>query len=303
MDLRQVEAFVAVSTLGSFRAAANRLNLTQPAISARIASLEQELGETLFIRDSRPVALSDRAKQILPLAEQMLELAHQVKPTQTPGLTRSVEKLRIGTNSSLVTAWLPELSWHLHMAIPNATIEFEVGASHRLRDRMIRGALDVCFMHAPHDIPGARRERLCEIDTIWAARPDVVHSRELSVQDLTSYPIITFGKEADPYRELERSLREIGCWPLPHISTNYADMIINTIKRAPFIGTVLRDSIQLELQRNELVEIECDVKLSSYTIHACYSLTGTSRMAKTCTELTSSFVNQGVRSAPGVDHI
>lgn len=289
MDLRQVEAFVAVSTLGSFRAAANRLNLTQPAISARIASLEEELGEALFIRDSRPVALTDRAKQILPFAEQMLELAQHVKPTQTSSLTRSVEKLRIGTNSSLVTAWLPELSWHLHEAIPSATIEFEVGASHRLRDRMMSGALDVCLMHAPHDIPGARRERLCEIETIWAARPDVVQSKKLSVQDLTKYPLITFGKEADSYHILERALREIGCWPLPHLSTNYADMIVNTIKRVPVIGTVLRDSIHRELSTKELVEIECEVKFPAYEMFVCYSLTRSGRLAKTCADLATSF--------------
>jgi DNA-binding transcriptional LysR family regulator len=289
MDLRQIEAFVAVATLGSFRSAANRLNLTQPAISTRIASLEGELGEALFVRDCRPVMLTDRAKQIMPFAEQMLELAQHVKPVQPSSLSRPVEKLRIGTNSSLVTGWLPELSWRLHQTMPTVTIEFEVGASHRLRDRMMSGALDVCLMHAPEDIPGVRRERLCEIETIWAARPGVVRPGRLRAQDLADYPIITFGPEAGSFLVLERALRSVGHWPLAHFSTNYADVIVNMIKRFPCVGTVLRDSIYRELATKELVEIECDLSLPSYEMHVCYSLTRSGRLAKTCADFAMSF--------------
>lgn len=280
---------MAVATLRSFRAAASRLHLTQPAVSSRISVLEAELGERLFIRDVRPVVLTDRAKQILPYSEQMLELSQQVKPSVPTPSTRAVEKLRIGANSSLVSAWLPQLSWAIRKAIPDVTLEFEVGASHRLRDRMMSGALDVCFMHAPNDIPGARRQHLCVMDQIWAARPEVVPSRQISALDLANYLLVTFGPEADGYPRIESALRGVGLWPIAHHSTNYADIIVNSMKKIPCIGTVLRACIERELKNGELVELKSDILLPSYHISVCYSLTQRSMLSRRCAEAALEF--------------
>lgn len=289
MDLRQLEALVAVATLGSFRSAANRLNLTQPAISTRISALEAELGEALFIRDSRPISLTDKAKQILPFAEKILELAQQIKPAVASGTGRKAERLRIGTNSSLVAAWLPELCCLFNRAMPDVTIEVEVGASHRLKDRVMSGALDVCLMHAPDDIPGTRRELLCHMETIWAAQPGIVQDNVIAIRDLPNYLIVTFGRESESFHILASAMRSIGEWPLPHISTNYAEMIINTIKRTPSVGTVLRDSIRRELISGDLVEIECELTLPAYQIYACYPLTRSGKFVRTFVDVTFNF--------------
>jgi DNA-binding transcriptional LysR family regulator len=289
MDLRHLEAFVAVATLRSFRAAASRLHLTQPAVSSRISALETELGERLFVRDVRPVVLTDRAKQILPYSEQMLELSQQVKPSISSTSNRAVERLRIGANSSLVSAWLSQLSWAVRKAIPDVTLEFEVGASHRLRDRMMSGALDVCFMHAPNDIPGARRQHLCIMDQIWAARPEVVPSRIISASDLANHLLVTFGPEADGYPRIESALRAVDLWPIAHHSTNYADVIVNSMKKIPCIGTVLRACIERELESGELVELRCDIPLPSYHISVCYSLTQRSMLSRRCADVAMKF--------------
>ena len=289
MDLRQLEAFVAVATLRSFRAAANRLRLTQPAISSRISSLEAEIGESLFVRDRRPVALTDRARLVLPYAEQMLDLSQHVKPLGAATSSKAIEMVRIGTNSSLINAWLPQLSWYLHEKMPNLAIEYEVGASHRLRDRMMAGALDVSLMHAPGDVPGIRRQRLGELQPIWAARPGVLPGGRLPVSDLAKYFVVTFGSDSETYNGVEAAFRRIGAWPAPHLSTNYADLVVSTIKRTPSIGTVLRDSIKAELRSGELVELKSEVKLKSYEIHVCHSLTKRNSTIRKLSELTVDF--------------
>lgn len=64
MNYKRLETFVWVATLGSFRKAAERLHTTQPAISARISGLEEELGVKLFEREggSSPIILTPKAK-------------------------------------------------------------------------------------------------------------------------------------------------------------------------------------------------------------------------------------------------
>ncbi|MEK9970028.1 MAG: LysR family transcriptional regulator, partial [Ferrovibrio sp.] len=73
-DLRNLETFVWVAHLGGFRAAADKLNTTQPAVSQRIALLESEFGVKLFDREPRGIALTPKGNELLPYAERMLQL-------------------------------------------------------------------------------------------------------------------------------------------------------------------------------------------------------------------------------------
>ena len=73
MEFIQIEAFLAAAETGSFRRAAETLFLSQPSVSARVQSLEEELGVPLFHRMGRGVRLTDMAKTFRPYAERCVE--------------------------------------------------------------------------------------------------------------------------------------------------------------------------------------------------------------------------------------
>lgn len=79
MNLKQLEAFVQVAEGGSFSKAAKALFLTQPTISAHIASLEKELDTRLFIRNTKEVDLSEDGKELYKYARQMVELERKIE--------------------------------------------------------------------------------------------------------------------------------------------------------------------------------------------------------------------------------
>ena len=79
MNLKQLEAFVKVAETKSFSAAARQLYLTQPTVSAHIASLERELNACLLVRSTKGVALSEAGKELYAYAEQMLELEQKIR--------------------------------------------------------------------------------------------------------------------------------------------------------------------------------------------------------------------------------
>ena len=79
MNLKQLEAFVRVAETKSFSAAAKQLYLTQPTVSAHIASLERELNTCLLVRNTKGVALSESGKELYAYAEQMLELEQKIR--------------------------------------------------------------------------------------------------------------------------------------------------------------------------------------------------------------------------------
>ena len=77
VTLKQIRAFVAVAQAGSFTLAANRLHLTQSAVSVLISELEQPFGLRLFDRTTRLVQLTDAGREFLPVAEKVLaDLGH-----------------------------------------------------------------------------------------------------------------------------------------------------------------------------------------------------------------------------------
>ena len=79
MNLKQLEAFVKVAETKSFSAAARQLYLTQPTVSAHIASLERELNACLLVRSTKGVALSEAGKELYAYAGQMLELEQKIR--------------------------------------------------------------------------------------------------------------------------------------------------------------------------------------------------------------------------------
>ena len=109
IDLRTLEAFVWISRLGGFTAAAERMNTTQPAISHRIQQLEQQLDVQIFQRRKPKVVLTDRGHELLKYAEPILRMHEHMlaavgAPDKLPG------RLSIGAVESVVKSWLPSFS-------------------------------------------------------------------------------------------------------------------------------------------------------------------------------------------------
>ena len=83
MDTQALTAFLAVAESGSFSTAAERLFLTQPAVSKRIAQLEQQLGTRLFDRVGRRIRLTEAGEALLPRARQGLLDLEDAFPANT----------------------------------------------------------------------------------------------------------------------------------------------------------------------------------------------------------------------------
>lgn len=92
MSLEQLESFVAVAEEGAVVHAARRLHLTQPPLSRRIQSLEDELGVPLFQRAARGMRLTPAGERLLPHARQILAAVAEVRAVtgEVPGCPRDI---------------------------------------------------------------------------------------------------------------------------------------------------------------------------------------------------------------------
>jgi DNA-binding transcriptional LysR family regulator len=93
MTLAQLQSFVLVARLGSVKAAAAELEVSEPAVSVAVASLRRELGDELFVRDGRGIALTSGGRRLAALAGEILGLAEQARRSvqESPGAPRRLE--------------------------------------------------------------------------------------------------------------------------------------------------------------------------------------------------------------------
>ncbi|MDY0884792.1 LysR family transcriptional regulator [Dongia soli] len=161
MDINLARTFLEVVSTGSFVTAAERLNLTQTAVSARIRSLEEQLGRRLFIRNKAGARLTPSGQQFRRYATafiQMWERARQ-QVALPPGRAAVVS---VGAELSL---WSPLLSdwliW-MHRESPDIALRAEVDTPQRLLDRVQDGALDLALLYSPEQRPELVIELLIE---------------------------------------------------------------------------------------------------------------------------------------------
>jgi DNA-binding transcriptional LysR family regulator len=93
MTLAQLQSFVLVARLGSVKAAAAELAVTEPAVSVAVAALRKELGDELFVRDGRGIAVTAGGRRLAALATEILSLAEQARRSvqDTPGQPRLMQ--------------------------------------------------------------------------------------------------------------------------------------------------------------------------------------------------------------------
>ena len=136
--LSQIEALYWIARLGSFRAAAAQLGLTQPSISLRIRGLEETLGCRVFERVGRQVRLSEAGSPLYPLAKRMMEIAEQVSAKQGP-VDPLRGRLRLGAPASFALSSMADLLGTLKKPYPDLTVALTIERRRRRRQLVAAG--------------------------------------------------------------------------------------------------------------------------------------------------------------------
>ena len=159
MNLRFVEAFYWVASLKSISRAAEKLFLTQSAMSSRIATLEDEMGVLLLDRRDKQFKLTVAGARFLVYAQKLLELQREVKHEMGAGETMAVS-MRIGAIESVLHSWLIPWLEKLRAEHPGLELELTVETTPILVDQIQRGTLDLVFAVLPAAADGVRNQAL-----------------------------------------------------------------------------------------------------------------------------------------------
>lgn len=160
MDLRSLACVVAVSEDLHFRRAAERLNMTQPALSQRIRVLEEEIGVVLFERDRRGVSLTPGGMAFVGPARQAVHQGGLARSQAMAALRGEAGRLRLGFTVIAFYGTLPEAVQQFRMRHPQVEVDLEEMNSPSLERALAAGELDLGVLHPPLETSSLRLQSL-----------------------------------------------------------------------------------------------------------------------------------------------
>nr|ADZ54055.1 putative LysR family transcriptional regulator [Paenibacillus sp. NyZ101] len=149
MDSEKLETFLCIAQEKSFSKASKLLYVNQPTLSARIQSLEKELGVELFERlgKGKGIKLSHYGNLYLPFAQQILKLMKESKELLDKEKGIQHTNLRIGASSRIGNYILPGILSEFHFEFPNIEMTMVSGSALEIAQMVVDGDIDVAFVN------------------------------------------------------------------------------------------------------------------------------------------------------------
>lgn len=271
MRILDMTTFVSLARHRHFGRAAQELHTTQPAISIRLAAIEQEFGCKLMHRTGRDFSLTPAGERVLDTFRAILASYDALKHELAGDPVMSGKVVRIGAIDSVSSTWLTSFVESLHEAFPTLKIEITVEGTKSLIEGLNRGELDVIFAVDPAIGDNFRSFSSCVLQMTWAGSPKIIDpDRVYSVDDLAQMPIITFPKDTPPYRMIAPYFQDEHVLAGKLTSSNSLYSIINLLIDGFGVGAIPTVTIKRELKMGLLHPIRVAKRFPAMPIIATY---------------------------------
>ncbi|GMG82002.1 LysR family transcriptional regulator [Paralimibaculum aggregatum] len=231
LRLRHLEVFDAVMEAGSVSRAAQRLNLSQPAVSVALSSLEAELGFRLFHRARGYFAPTREAQLFHGEAERGLMTMARIAERAAEIRAGSAGHIAIASNGASAINLLPAVIAEYQRAHPRVTVDLKVRSSRMVAAWADSGQIDLGLLDAPVTIPGPRPE-VFSLPCVCILREDdpLAAMAEIRPEMLAGRPVVGITGDHGIDRALERLASERGL-EIPRPVTAYYFAIARNLVR------------------------------------------------------------------------
>lgn len=196
LELRHLRTLVALRDAGSLVEAAERVHLTQSALSHQVKDLEERLGNPLFVRKTRPVEFTRAGQRLLTLAEQVLPLVRMAERDLARLAGNEQGRLHMAIECHSCFQWLMPTIDHFRNHWPEVEIDIPGGHHFDPLPALAREQLDLVITADPQPLPGVHYEPLFRYEGLLAVarqhrlagRPCVT-APDLAEETLITYPV------------------------------------------------------------------------------------------------------------------
>ena len=206
INLEQLRAFLTIVRSGGVVKAARALNVTQPAVTARIRNLEQTLGTRIFDRSTGKNRLTKRGEILLQYGLKLEALSNRIERdiVNPSGID---DYLRLGASETIAQSWMPEFIAELHGRFPKIQIEFNVDVSVNLRNALLSQKIDLAFLLGPVSEYSVDNVTLPSFELDWYTAAHDAND-PTPANALFGKPVITYARNTRPFRDLRDAVHE-----------------------------------------------------------------------------------------------
>jgi len=259
--LRQIEVFVEAAKDQNFRKTADRLNISQPAISRHIHLLEQHAGGRLFVRERGSHAqLSPLGQAMLVEARAMLRAAHKVS-SAADGDGEGEVTVRIAAGNYLLDHWIRPNVRRMFGAQDGLNLEFVQAPQHEELLRLLQeGEVDCAFYTGnPADVPGLAFTPLRETSVGIYASPALAARVRQVPQDLAGLPFILSNRDTPSEAWQRAMLHNAGVDEVQAAArSQFMEVIIDHVVEGHGAGLVFDDDARPFVDKGQMVRLPLD---------------------------------------------
>ena len=270
LDWDKLRIFHAAAEAGSFTHAADRLHLSQSAISRQVSALEHDVGVPLFNRHARGLILTEQGELLFRTAHDVLLKLENVRARLTESKDTPTGKLRVTTTVGLGQGWLADRAPEFIEQHPDMQLQFifdneELDLNLRHADCAIR-------LRQPQQ-PDLIQKRLFTVHFHAYAAPSYLarFGKPESIKDLDNHRLVTFGEPAPVYLNninlLETFDRPEDDPRIPVLQINSLLSVKKAVQRGAGIALLPDYMVDKE---SGLVQILLDMEMPSFDTYFCY---------------------------------
>ena len=211
LSTRQLRAFLHLAEQRSFTRAAALSYLSQPAFSALIRSLEDELGARLFDRTTRSVELTAEGRAFEASARRVLREAEEALADVRELAARQRGRVSLAVLPALAAGWLPEVLARFHAQWPGIQLDVADVLSEDCIERVRSGHADLALAATRADTPELRAELFCTDDFHLVCRRDhpLVKQATVKLSDLAAHPMIQLARSSSVRQYVEAAVHPL----------------------------------------------------------------------------------------------
>ena len=268
--LAQLETLMWVVRLGSFRSAATRLSLTQPAISVRIRELEAVAGGNLFLRDSYRARPTPLGRELATRAEHVMAACEEIEGRIS---SRDAFRgaIRIGVVDTFAMLGLSALMRRIESDFPEARAEIRVDFSASLNQSLLAGELDIAVLTAPTPHPQVAITPLMALDLQWVASPKLVPGKgPFKPRDFAGLPILTNPNPAGLYTSITTWFAAAGVQPARINTCNSLVIMTRLAREAAGISLLPTAILRAEIGSGSLRILPVRPKIPPHQMAVAY---------------------------------
>lgn len=258
MDIKSLKTFIHVAELGSFSRAGDRLGYSQPTVSVQIKQLEQELGIQLFDRIGKAVRLTDKGRDALVYAQQVLHLTEQM--TQNPS-QQARYVIRLATADSLSTPLAERIFQNLRQIYPHISLKITAAGTTELFRLLDHNEADlVCTLdsHIYNTNYRIAAEEKIGVHFVVGANHPLAAVGTITRQDLMREDLMLTEAGMSYRRLLDEWMAKASLELQPVLETGRADLICQLVEKGLGLSFLPDYVTQDAVDRAAIVRLKCE---------------------------------------------